>query len=92
MRLKPFQIKLVCQKILLSLRTKQLIELTKSEPEILERTEAIFTDELKIEDKINEEAEKLLAQYSAKMGTNIDKEQMFNMIKKQLIKDKKVVL
>lgn len=54
--------------------------------------EEVFTNELQIEDRINAEAEKLLERYTAQMGDKIDKEQMFQMIKRQLIKDKKVVL
>jgi hypothetical protein len=92
MRLKPFQIQMVSQKILQTLKTRQLVILKKSEPEVLKKMEEIFTADLKIEDDINREAEKLLDAYTAKMGDKIDKQLMFQMIKKQLIKDKGVVI
>jgi len=92
MRLKEFQVKQICQKLLLTLRSKQLINLKKSEGEILAKMEEIFIKDLKVEDDINREAEKLLEQYTKQMGDKIDKQKMFQMIKKQLIKDKNVVV
>jgi hypothetical protein len=92
MRLKPAQVKQICQKILVDLRTKQLVILKKTDAEVLAKMEELFTADLRIEDDINREAQKLLDQYAAQMGTNFDREKMFQLIKKQLIKDKKVVI
>jgi len=92
MRLKEFQVKLLCQKVLVTLRSKQFIRLKKSEPEILAKMEEIFIHDLKIEDEINREAERILAQYEARMGDKIDRQKMFQMIKKQLVKDRNVVI
>ncbi len=92
MRLKEFQVKQICQKLLLTLRAKQLINLKKKEGEILAKMEEIFIKDLKVEDDINREAEKLLEQYARQMGDKIDRQKMFQLIKKQLIKDKNVVV
>lgn len=92
MRLKEFQVKQICQKLLLNLRSKQLINSKKSDSEILAKMEEIFIKELKIEDDINREAEKILEQYTRQMGGKIDKQKMFQLIKKQLIKDKNVII
>lgn len=92
MRLKEFQVKQICQKLLLTLRSKQLINLKKSEPEILAKMEEIFIKDLKVEDDINREAEKILEQYARQMGDKIDKQKMFQLIKRQLIKDKNVII
>ena len=83
---------MVSQKILQTLKTRQLVILKKSEPEVLKKMEEIFTEDLKVEDAINQEAERLLEAYTAKMGDKIDRQKMFQMIKKQLIKDKNVVV
>lgn len=91
MRLTELQIKQICQKVLLTLRSKQLINLKKSDVEILAAMESIFQGELRVEDDINREAEKLLQQYASRMGGNIDRQKMFDMIKKQLLKDRNVV-
>jgi hypothetical protein len=92
MRLKESQVKLICQKILLNLRSKQLINLKKAENDVLAKMEEIFLRDLRVEDEIDREAEKLLNQYASKMGSNIDREKMFQMIKKQLVKDKNVII
>ncbi len=92
MRLKEFQVKQICQKLLLTLRAKQLIILKKSEGEVLHKMEEIFIADLKVEDALNREAEKILEQYAAKMGEGIDRQKMFQMIKKQLIKDRNLVI
>lgn len=92
MRLKESQVKLLCQKILLNLRSKQLINIKKSESEILVKMQEIFMEELGVEDEINREAEKILEQYASKMGSGIDRKKMFQMIKKQLVKDKNVII
>ena len=92
MRLKEFQVKQLCQKVLLTLRSKQLIILKKPEKDILAKMEEIFIRDLRVEDEINREAEKLLEQYAAKMGAGFDKQKMFQLIKKQLVKDKNVVI
>ncbi len=95
MRLKESQVKLLCQKLLGGLRAKQLINLKKSDPEVLNRMQEIFIKELKIEDDINLQAERILAENLRKLGVKgdqIDREKMFEMIKKQLVKDKNIIL
>lgn len=92
MRLKEFQIRHVCQKILLSLRTKQLIILKRNENEILNKMVEIFTADLKVEDTINQEVEQLLEQHLKQAKGPIDRQRMFQLIKKQLIKDRNIVV
>ena len=92
MRLSEFQIKQVCQKLLTGLKTRQLIHVKKGDAEVLDKMREIFVADLKVEDQINREAEKILEQYAAKMGDKIDRQKMFQMIKKQLIKDKNLVI
>ena len=95
MRLKEYQVKLLCQKLLVGLRSKQLIHLKKSDPEILNRMQEIFIKELRVEDDINLQAERILAENLRKLGVKgdqIDREKMFEMIKKQLVKDKNVIV
>ena len=92
MRMKEFQVKQLCQKVLLTLRTKQLVILKKSEAEILAKMQEIFVKDLKVEDEINREAERILDQYEKKAGGNIDRYKMLQMIKKQLVKDKNAVI
>jgi len=92
MRLSEFQVKNLCQKVLVALKTKHLITFKKSEMEVLAKMQEIFIKDLKVEDAINQEAQKILSQYEAQMGDKIDRQKMFQMIKKQLIKDKGVIV
>ncbi len=92
MRLNETQIRLVCQKLLHTLRGKQLIHLKANEAEILSKMEEIFAKDLKVEDQINEEAEKILEQYASKAGSDLDRDKMFQMIKRELIKKKNAVI
>ena len=92
MRLSEFQVKFLCQKVLLGLKTKKLINFKKPEMDVLVKMQEIFIKDLKVEDAINQEAERILAQYEAQMGDKIDRQKMFQMIKKQLIKDKGVII
>jgi hypothetical protein len=92
MRLKESQVKYICQNVLLTLRSKQLITLDKTDSQILSKMEAIFLAELRIEDDINKEAERLMEQVARQGGVDVDREKLFQLIKKQLIKDRKVVI
>lgn len=71
MRLKESQVKLVCQKLFVGLRSKQLISV-KTDIEVLNRMHEIFIKELKVEDEINLQAEKVLAENLRKLGIKGD--------------------
>ena len=92
MRLKEFQVQQICQKLLLTLRAKDRIHLKKPEPDVLKKMVDIFLADLRVEDQINREAERLLEEYARTAGTSIDRQKMFQLIKKQLIKDRNIVL
>lgn len=92
MRLKEFQVKQLCQKVLLTLRTKQLIVLKKPEKDILAKMEEIFLKDLRLEDEIDRQAKALLEQYQSKMGEGLDRQKMFQMVKRQLVKEKNAVV
>lgn len=92
MRMREPQIKHLCQKLLLSLRSNQLITLTQSEASALKRMTEIFLANLKAEEDLNRDVEKLMQQYAENMGPAVDKEKMFKMIKKQLVKERGIIL
>jgi len=91
-RLKEFQVKQICQKVLLTLRAKQLIILKASETAVLQKMERVFLADLKVEDDVNREAERLVEQYASKSQGNIDRQKLFQLIKKQIIKDRNLVI
>ena len=53
----------------------------------------VITDELSVEDRINAEAKELLRKYEAEIARGrLNEHQIFQMIKKQLVKEKGVIL
>lgn len=55
--------------------------------------ERVITDELGVEDRINAEAKELMRKYDAEIAKGrMDEHQVFLMIKKQLVKEKGVIL
>jgi hypothetical protein len=55
--------------------------------------ERVIVDELSVEDRINEEAKALMRQYESEIARGkMNEQQLFQMIKKQLVKEKGVVL
>lgn len=69
----------------------QLIEI--SNPTVVnELIHTVITDELTVEDRLNDEVRELLEQYSVYMSNNgISYSEMFRKIKNQLIQQKKIV-
>ncbi len=55
--------------------------------------ERVITDELGVEDRINAEAKELMRKYETEIARgHMDEHQVFLMIKKQLVKEKGVIL
>ena len=53
----------------------------------------VVLDELSVEDRINEEARKILEQHNEEMKqVGASYEEMFKKVKRQLVRDRKVVL
>ena len=55
--------------------------------------ERVVTDELGVEDRINAQAKELMRKYEAEIARgHLDEQDLFKMIKKQLVKEKGVIL
>jgi len=55
--------------------------------------EQVVTEELRVEDRINAEAKELLRKYETEIAKGqVNEHQLFLMIKKQLVKEKDVIL
>ena len=55
--------------------------------------ERVIADELSVEDRINAEAKELMRKYEAEIARgHMDEQDLFKMIKKQLVKEKGAVL
>jgi hypothetical protein len=83
---------------LVNLLLEKLIAARMLEP-VLQRKalaaslERVITDELRVEDRINAEAKELMRKYEGEIAKGqLNEHQLFLMIKKQLVKDKDVIL
>lgn len=92
MWLRYTQIEPLAQFIVKHLEKKNLFSSVKPGAELAGLITEIFKKNVEEEEKINEEARRLLEQNKRKLGLNIDEERALGMIKKQLAKEKNFVL
>ena len=92
MKLQPFQIDHLIHKVLEAWRGKQLIHLLKPESQVIKKMEQIMTQELQLESRVHAEAEKIYAERCATQQEGIDKEKMLQLIKSQIVRERKLIL
>jgi hypothetical protein len=93
MRLKKEQIQKVSELILKALQDKKLVTLKAGADRILARINRAITDDLMAEDKLDDEVKRIMDQYRAMITSGqMNEQEVFNKIKKQLIKDRKMVI
>jgi uncharacterized protein len=92
MRLTSEEIEYLARKIVKTLAKEGRIEID-SEPRVVGAVAAVITEELMVEDKLNEEVREVLLQHSSEMQrSNITYTEMFKMVKRKLAKEKGIVL
>ncbi len=92
MRLNAEEIQYIARKIVKTLVGTKKIE-ADSETHLQEHLVRVITEELQVEDKLNEEVREVLMSHSTDMErSNITYTEMFKMVKKKLAKEKGVVL
>lgn len=93
MKLKDRQIKKIAELILQGLKEKKLVTLRKKEFEVLESIAKVITDDMEAEAKLERDARSMMDAYRTKINSGeIDERKVFLMIKKQLAKERKIVL
>ncbi|MBI2340980.1 MAG: DUF507 family protein [Deltaproteobacteria bacterium] len=93
MRLKTEQILKISELILHNLQEKKLIAPRVPKNKILESIAAIITGDLMAEVKIEDEARKLMDKYRTQIESGmLNERELLLKIKKQLAKEKKIVL
>src|SRR3989338_5808935 len=88
MQLKFSQLEPLARHIVKSLKDKKLALFSQSDEILAGLVSTIFKNNFEQEQKLNDEAQKLLDLNKKKIGQNIDEEKAFSMIKKQLAKEK----
>ncbi len=93
MRLSKEQIEKIARLILENLKKKELILFKASEDVVLERIIEIITADIKKEDELDREVERILSQHTGEIESGrIDYRKMFNMIKHKLARERGIVL
>ena len=82
----------MAKEVLKRLRQANLIQFEQPEY-VTEVMTQVMLDELTVEDRINEEVRKILGQHEEEMKrVGASYEEMFKKVKKQLVRERKVVL
>ena len=92
MRLTPDEVQFLARKIVKTLVREGKLEVD-SPARVEEAIMKVITDDLMVEDKLNEEVREVLVQHSSEMQrSNITYTEMFKMVKKKLAREKGIIL
>lgn len=93
MRLKKEQVQKIGELVLKGLLSKKLAVLKVPEEKVLHRIIEIMTHDLQSEDKLDAEVRQLMEKFKTQIASGqMDSQKVFQMIKKQLIKDRNLVI
>ena len=92
MRLTDNKIQFISRKIVKTLVAQEKLEVD-DEPRVVEGIAKVITDELQVEDRLNEEVREVLVQHATEMQrSNITYSEMFKMVKRKMAKEKGIIL
>jgi hypothetical protein len=92
MRLTSDEVEFISRKIVKTLVSEGKLEVD-SEPRIIDAIGKVITEELQVEDRLNEEVREVLMQHSSEMErSNITYTEMFKMLKRKMAKEKGIIL
>ena len=92
MRLASDEIEFIARKIVKTLTAEGKLEVD-SETRVIEAVVRVITEELMVEDRLNEEVRETLIQHSAEMErSNVTYTEMFKMLKRKMAREKGIVL
>ena len=93
MRLTPERVTGLAGLLVDRLVAAGMLNLVLARNALVSSLERVIVDELSVEDRINAEAKALMRKYDAEIARgHLDEHQLFQMIKKQLIKDKDLIV
>ena len=92
MRLPPDEIEFLSRKIVKTLTSEGRLEVD-DEAKVVEGITRVIIDELRVEDQLNDEVREVLAQHMSSMErSDITYSEMFKKVKRELAKQKGIVL
>jgi hypothetical protein len=92
MRLTSDEIEYISRKIVKILSAEGKLEMEDA-ARVVESIGKVITDEMMVEDRLNEEVREVLLQHTSEMErSNITYTEMFKMVKKKLAREKGIIL
>jgi hypothetical protein len=92
MRLNPDEIEFIARKVMKTLIAEHKIEVD-SEPRVVEALVKVITDDLAVEDRLNDEVREVLSQHTTQMDrSDITYSDMFKKVKRELARQKGIIL
>ena len=93
MKFSPERVATLAGQLVAKLVSDGLIEPVADRRVLTVSLERVIVDELSVEDRINVEAKELMRKYESEIARGrMNEQQLFQMIKKQLVKEKGVIL
>ncbi len=93
MRLSRARIDALSRRLATSLLNKRLIECDQKTEGVAESIAAVIHKEMEVEMRLDREVEVLMKKYEREMrGAQVDPHVLFQMIKKQLVKERSIIL
>ncbi|MEE9275183.1 MAG: DUF507 family protein [bacterium] len=93
MRLRKGMIERISAKVVERLLRRELVVIEMSEEELRAKIARVIEDDLRVEDRLNDEVKDLLHDYQDEMDkTNVDYSRMFTMVKTKLARERNLVL
>lgn len=93
MRLRREMIQYLAQAIARDLIDKGFVGLVESHEKLEQQVRAVITEELQVEDRLNEEVKQILRAYSHEFSKGeADYHKMFTMVKRKLAQERGLIL
>ncbi len=93
MRLSKARVDAISLRLATVLLDQNLIESVQKKEAIVSLVAGVIAKELEVEDHLNREVEQMMKKYEAQMkGEQIDRHALFLMIKKQLVRDRNIII
>ncbi len=93
MRLRKGMIERISAKVVERLLRRELVVIEMSEEVFRAKITRVIEDDLRVEDRLNDEVKDLLRDYQDEMDkTNVDYSRMFTMVKTKLARERNLVL
>lgn len=69
------------------------VETVKTEDDLRHQLARVITDDLRVEDKLNQEVRDILADFESEMDRrNVEYSRMFDLVKRRLVRERNLIL